>query len=68
MTMTPAAQLQTLEWWTCRELAMRWNCGIEAIRRMIEEGTLRAKEFGWEMRVHESEVRRMDRVRKGRAA
>jgi excisionase family DNA binding protein len=50
-------QPDTLEWFTLRELALRWRTSVETLRRQCDSGELTAMRLGHQWRVHESVVK-----------
>lgn len=58
--LTPA-DIQTLDWWTVRELANRWRCSADTVTRRIHDGTLKARKGmgGW--RVHRTAIEAFER-------
>jgi excisionase family DNA binding protein len=61
------SDLRTLEWFTVRELSNRWKCSADSIRRMIDDGTLKAMwAGGW--RLHESVIEQYEQKAKSAKA
>jgi excisionase family DNA binding protein len=50
----------TLEWWTVRECASRWNVSEDTVIRMIDRGEVMARKFGRQWRIHNDEVERLE--------
>jgi hypothetical protein len=68
--MEPAAQNPdpaTLEWWTLRELAIRWKVSRETLRRQCEAGQLVAMIIGSQYRIHNSVIRQREAAAKVQA-